>query len=101
LAELAVKDGETIVFAGDSITDCGRRGEYAPLGNGYVHMFNCLILAKYPERRIRVVNVGIGGNTVLDLRNRWEDDVLSLEPDWVSVLIGINDLPHACRAARV
>ncbi|MFP3220279.1 MAG: GDSL-type esterase/lipase family protein, partial [Candidatus Marsarchaeota archaeon] len=27
-----------------------------------------------------------------DLRDRWEDDVLSLSPNWVSVLIGINDL---------
>ena len=80
---------------GDSITDCDRArpvGEGGGLGNGYVHFVNALLGAVYPDRRIRVMNLGIGGNTVLDLKARWQTDVLDLKPDWLSVMIGINDV---------
>jgi acyl-CoA thioesterase I len=75
-----------IVFIGDSVTDCGRRDD-APdyLGEGYVR----LIAGQVPERR--VINVGIGGNRVVDLRDRWHIDVIEQKPDIVSVYIGIND----------
>ena len=53
-----------MLFIGDSITDCGRRVEHAPLGDGYVHLFSELATARLPERRVRYVNMGIGGNTV-------------------------------------
>jgi lysophospholipase L1-like esterase len=43
------------------------------------------------------VNKGISGNTVADLRERWHDDVLVLKPDWVSILIGINDVHRTLR----
>jgi lysophospholipase L1-like esterase len=92
MKNLLVKNGETFVFVGDSITDCGRRDTQAPYGNGYVKMAIDLITARYPDRRIRFFNEGIGGNTVEDLRNRWHDDVLRHKPDWVSIKIGINDL---------
>ena len=36
--KLAIQDGQTVVFIGDSLTDCGRREEAAPLGAGYVSM---------------------------------------------------------------
>lgn len=86
------QDGQTIVFAGDSITDCGRRGDNAPLGNGYARLTTELITARYPARKINYFNAGISGNTVQNLRDRWQDDVLVHKPDWVSVKIGINDL---------
>jgi lysophospholipase L1-like esterase len=92
MSEFCVKDGQTMVLIGDSITDCGRMGDAAPLGNGYVAFFVDLAMAKYPERRIRFVNKGISGDTALDLTERWEADVLSLRPDCLSVMIGINDL---------
>jgi len=88
---LKLRSGETIVFAGDSITDSGRL-QFPPLGSGYVYFFHNLLLATHPEVRVNVVNAGVSGNTVLDLKSRWEDDVLSHNPDWVSVLIGINDV---------
>jgi len=91
--EFVFKDGETVVFIGDSITDCGRRGAQAPYGSGYVKFIIDLITARYPERHITYFNEGIGGNTVEDLYNRWENDLLShKDADWVSVKIGINDL---------
>jgi acyl-CoA thioesterase-1 len=75
-----------IVFIGDSVTDCGRRDD-APdyFGEGYVR----LIAGTLPERRI--INVGINGNRVVDLRDRWHIDVIEQKPDILSVYIGIND----------
>lgn len=86
-----------LVMIGDSITDCGRAqpvGEAFKdgLGNGYVSLVNALLTSTYPAHRIRVMNTGTGGNTVLDLAARWETDVLALHPDWLSVMIGINDV---------
>ena len=82
----------TILFTGDSITDCNRRSGHAPLGNGYVSMVADLVLAWSPEHDIRWINTGINGNNVRDLFDRWTDDVIRHQPDWVSVMIGINDL---------
>lgn len=88
------RDGEVLLFVGDSITDCGRRGSEAPWGNGYARMVAETSIARHPERQIRVINKGIGGNRITDLQNRWADDVLYHKPHVLVVMIGINDL-HA------
>lgn len=88
----AIKPGQTLLFTGDSITDAGRRDSAAPLGSGYVRMAADLIMARYPKHRLNVINTGISGNTVRDLFNRWSDDVIRHQPDWLSIMIGINDL---------
>ncbi|MBI2194091.1 MAG: SGNH/GDSL hydrolase family protein [Planctomycetes bacterium] len=92
MSAFAIQNGQTLVFIGDSITDCGRRGPEVPYGNGYVKLAIDLITARYPERRVQFINEGIGGNTVTDLRNRWHDDVLVHRPNWLTIKIGINDL---------
>lgn len=84
--------GQKILFIGDSITDCGRRAEYAPYGQGYVSLVRALLLARYPELHLTIENRGIGGNTVRHLDERWETDVIAERPDWLSVKIGINDV---------
>lgn len=91
--------GKRIVFIGDSITSAARDfalgGEGAgqnAYGDGYVRVVKSMIEAFYPERRIRVTNRGIGGNTIRHMAARWADDVLALNPDWLSVMIGINDV---------
>jgi lysophospholipase L1-like esterase len=89
---MRIKTGQTILFIGDSITDCGRRDIAAPLGSGYVKLFHDMLVIRRPARRIAVINRGIGGDNVLGLRDRWHDDVLRCSPDWLSVKIGINDL---------
>ena len=96
---LAIRDGQKVVFIGDSITDRGRRAEAAPLGAGYVRDIVALITCRYPERKIRFINEGIGGDVVTGLRERWDDDLLVHKPDWVSVMIGINDLHRTLRGA--
>lgn len=88
----AIKPRQTVLFIGDSITDCGRRTPNAPLGDGYVRMAHELIVARYPAHRLNVLNRGIGGNTVRDLFHRWSDDVIRHQPDWLSIKIGINDV---------
>lgn len=86
---------QKIVFIGDSITDCGRRDAAAPFGSGYVSVARALVLARYPELTLQFVNKGIGGNTVRDLAARWEQDVVAEQPNWLSVMIGINDVWRA------
>lgn len=99
MGDLWVEDGETLLFIGDSITDCGRRGTEAPLGSGYVRMFTELVTARFSERMIRYINEGIGGNKVTDMKLRWQDDMLYHRPDRLSIKIGINDLHSYLRGA--
>ncbi|MCK5852763.1 SGNH/GDSL hydrolase family protein [bacterium] len=87
------KSKQTVVFFGDSITDCGRfEPEHAPLGCGYVNNFNDLLLIHEPEKEIKIMNRGIGGNTIDDLQSRLVDDVLCHNPDHLFIKIGINDI---------
>lgn len=51
-----------------------------------------LIETRYPGRQMTWINRGIGGNTVRDLTERWTDDCIRHQPDWISIMIGINDL---------
>ncbi len=89
---MRIESGQTVLFQGDSITDCGRdRNDPASLGMGYVMMAAGWVGALYPDRDIRFLNRGISGNRVRDLEARWEQDTVELRPDWLTVLIGIND----------
>jgi lysophospholipase L1-like esterase len=84
---------QTLLFIGDSITDCGRRElPYAPLGCGYVNFAANFLQAKLPHLNLNIQNRGIGGDTTRDLKNRCQQDCLDLKPDIVSIMIGINDL---------
>ena len=98
MGNLLFQSGDKVLFIGDSITDCGRRDEHAPLGNGYVSRTAELITAKYPERRIDYVNKGIGGDVVEGLEQRWDTDVIAENPEWLSVKIGINNVSRQLTA---
>lgn len=91
------ESGERVVFIGDSVTEYGHgkpvgEGLFEGVGSGYVRTIENFINAFYPERTIRISNAGISGNNILDLKNRWDTDLLDLHPDWVSICIGINDV---------
>lgn len=81
---------------GDSVTDCGRARPVGEgnqgLGDGYPKYVDALFQSVYPELGIRVMNVGTSGNNVRDLKDRWQTDVLDLKPDFLSIMIGINDV---------
>jgi lysophospholipase L1-like esterase len=95
---MQIQPKSRLVFIGDSITDCGRNrpiGESAfdgDLGNGYVSLIDAALASGYPDCEITIINVGVSGDTVHDLKYRWAADVLALKPDWLSVLVGINDV---------
>lgn len=97
MADFLVQDGQTYLFQGDSITDAGRRAAAAPFGTGYAKLLIDLATANCPDRQITWINKGIGGNRVTDLFDRWTDDAIRFQPDWVSVLVGINDLHSLLR----
>ena len=86
---------KTILFQGDSITDCGRSREpknaNEALGAGYVSLVAARLLAIHMDRPLYIHNRGVSGNRVVDLYARWGVDGLNPCPDIVSILIGVND----------
>lgn len=88
---------DRVVFAGDSTTDMGSQnpvgeGLFENVGRSYVRIVENMLSTWYPEVYVRVTNSGVSGDTSRDLRNRFQRDVLDLDPDWVSIMIGINDV---------
>lgn len=94
----------TILFQGDSITDCGRvRNESnnyfvrcyniikrkTPLGNGYP----ALVAAELGDG-FNFVNRGVGGDRILDVYARIVRDIIKVKPDCMSLLVGVNDVWH-------
>lgn len=92
--------GTTVLFQGDSITDCFRdrkvpdANSSAALGNGYPLLIAAQLLATRAESGYRFFNRGVSGNTVPDCDARWQADTLDLAPDVLSILIGVNDYWH-------
>ncbi|XEC95733.1 SGNH/GDSL hydrolase family protein [Paenibacillus tarimensis] len=84
----------TILFQGDSITD-GGRGRNEDLNHILGHSYPYLIASKlgsmYAEQKPHFINRGVSGNRVSDLYARWNEDAISLKPDVLSILIGVND----------
>ena len=93
---LRVAQASRWVAIGDSITDAGRAKPIGEgpggLGTGYVQTMDALLQAWYPARRIRLFNVGTSGHTIRDLKARWQTDVVDLRPDWLSIMVGANDV---------
>ena len=86
-------NNSTILFQGDSITDAGReRSHNESLGDGYVMLTAAWLSALYPERHLKFLNRGVGGDGIRDLKNRWKKDCLDLRPSLVSILVGVNDV---------
>jgi lysophospholipase L1-like esterase len=88
---ITLKPGSTVMFTGDSITDCHRLDTDEPLGYGYPLRVAGQWGLLHPDRPVRWLNSGISGNKVLDLEPRWQHDVVDAGADVVSILVGIND----------
>ncbi|MDO4497660.1 MAG: SGNH/GDSL hydrolase family protein [Bacteroidales bacterium] len=100
-------EGKKVLFIGDSITD-GAWGNSKVwntpsedrnhedmnhiYGHGYMMIAASQVQALYPEEQWKFYNRGISGNTLDDLSARWDKDVLALQPDVVSILVGTNDV---------
>ena len=84
-----------ILFQGDSITDADRdRSDYHKMGYGYAAFVVEKLTAKYPDVDFEFINLGLSGNRTDQLFDRLTHDCVELDPDIVSVLIGINDVWH-------
>lgn len=94
-----------ILFIGDSITDGNWGGGGAKpsrernhldqnhlFGSGFMYLSAAYYMGKFPGYNLSFFNRGISGNTLEDLSARWQSDVLDLNPDILSILIGTNDV---------
>lgn len=96
---MLLKKGDTIILTGDSVTDCGRarggdagRDTVSDMGAGYPGMVKAYLNAFLPELELTVVNRGNSGDRTTDIISRMDGDHLSVRPDVVTLLIGINDV---------
>jgi lysophospholipase L1-like esterase len=96
-----IAKNQTILFQGDSITDCGRHKDAAEapndlcgLGQGYAMMVAAELLSTGPADNLQFFNRGISGNRIVDLDARIKSDIINLKPDLLSILIGVNDTWH-------
>ena len=81
LAKIDLKDGDSVVFLGDSITpQC--------LYTQYVEDY---FYTRFPKMRIHFHNSGVGGDRAADALVRFDDDVAALKPKYVTILLGMND----------
>ena len=90
------ENGARLLFQGDSITDMkwGRnqkdRNHY--LGHSYVFLLASRLGLDMADANLEFFNRGVSGNKVSDLRKRWQKDAIEMNPDWLTVLIGVNDV---------
>jgi lysophospholipase L1-like esterase len=97
---MKIAKDSSLLMIGDSITDVGRSQPVAEIypwapnsmGSGYANVVAGMLGAYAPEARVRVINMGTSGNTVRNLAARWDRDVVAMKPDWLSIMIGINDV---------
>lgn len=83
-----------ILFQGDSITDAGRsRSDEARLGFGYATLVEASLGLEEAGKH-EFINRGISGNRIVDLYARIKSDIINLKPDFISILIGVNDVWH-------
>ena len=85
-ADLLVKDGQKVAFLGDSTTQYG--GE---IPGGYVN----LVVAGLATQGVKIVPIPAGarwGNTSNEMLARLNRDVLSKQPDWMTLSCGVNDV---------
>ncbi|MFJ6385136.1 GDSL-type esterase/lipase family protein [Kitasatospora sp. NPDC092039] len=88
---ITIRPGSTVMFTGDSITDCRRRESEDGLGTGYPLRVAGEWAHRHPDRPVTWLNTANAGDKVMDLEARWRLDVLDARPDVLSVLVGVND----------
>lgn len=86
--DFALRDGDKVAFLGDSIT----------AARSYGKLIENYTLLRYPERRVRFINVGQGGDTAAGGLARLERDVFDRGATVLTVAYGVNDIGWGLRA---
>ncbi len=85
---------KNVLFMGDSITDAGRNRNATEvnmaLGSGYATIAAADIGFRNPGK-YAFYNRGIGGHGIKDMYARIREDVIAINPDYMSILAGVND----------
>lgn len=89
-ADLQVKDGDSVAFLGDSIT---QQGNISP--GGYLHLVANGLKAEGVS--IVIIPAGISGHKSDQMLARVEKDVLAKKPQWMLLSCGVNDVWHGER----
>lgn len=88
-APFALRDGDRVLFYGDSITD-----------NSYYPQFvENYVVTRYPNLRVTFVNYGwsgdrVGGGGGGPIARRLERDVFPFRPTMVTIMLGMNDASY-------
>jgi lysophospholipase L1-like esterase len=80
--QLPFKKNDTIIALGDSATDDLQ---------GWFNIFKEILNITVPEADYTFVNAGISNNTTSEALRRLNRDVLSYQPDWVIINLGLFD----------
>ncbi len=81
-ADYALRDGDTVVFLGDSITAARR----------YDRVIENYTLLRFPQRQVRFINAGKGGDTMAGGLARLDRDVFDHGATVLFVAFGFNDI---------
>jgi len=74
-------DGDRVVFMGNSITEAGY----------YESNIWLYYMTRFPDRKVSIINGGIGGDVVGQMNDRFELDILPKKPNIVVLTFGMND----------
>ncbi len=101
--------GKRVLFIGDSVTDGGwgnSAGSAKPaaqrnqwdknhiFGHSYMMLCAAHYTSEQPQAGYDFINRGISGDDLQRLEARWQDDVVALRPDVLSMLVGTNDVHY-------
>jgi lysophospholipase L1-like esterase len=94
--DFALKDGQTVVFYGDSIT----------AQRLYTRFAEEFVLTRYPDLHIHFVNAGVPGDTTYGgyagaMNQRVQRDVALFHPAMITVMLGMNDGGYVPESARI
>ena len=88
--DYALCDGDTVAFLGDSIT----------AARVYGKIIENYTLLRFPDRKVKFINVGIGGDTAAGGRKRLERDVFANKVTVLTVAYGSTTSAGASRPMR-
>jgi lysophospholipase L1-like esterase len=87
--EFALRDGDRVVFYGDSITQNGL----------YARAVETFVATRFPDWTVAFYNSGVGGDKVSGgwaggIETRLERDVIAHKPTVVTIMLGMNDAAY-------